>query len=672
MINRIGALVVSIFFITNMCTCFNNSIQAKETSITWSCTLHVNESGGKQDEVVFGEAPDAGDGPPPDSYDVVKPPTPIAPYVKAFFTDNLPSPYDSIWKDYRQYPSASKIWNLTIQWMPGSGSSPTTITVSWLTSEIDNSEYTSVNLCTDTGTILKNMLIYTTYTFSCPAYVPQNFKIRCENTNNPPVTPNIPSGNTTGYHGTSYTYSTSSTDPNGNDLSYQFDWGDTTISSWLGPYQSGELIQTSYIWDAPGTYQVTVKARDIYGTESNWSPALSVEMVNRAPNQPTNPSPAQGATEIPITPTLRWIGSDPDNIDIVTYDIYFGTTSSPLKRVSRQSDASFHPGTLQNQTTYYWQIITWDDFGSSTSSPLWSFSTKDSENDSSNQTNNETNQPPIANASLSQQTGVVGTLLILNGSRSNDPDGYLTKWLWDFGDHTNGSGERTTHTYQNAGSYTVTLTVVDEKNATGNDTILVQILPLNRPPTKPVINGTRTGTKHKMLTYTVQSTDLENNFLQYTITWGDGTQNTSAFLPNRTIYSLSHSWNSPGKYMITATATDNITWSEHASFPVFIDAHFVDTLGFLLDSNNDGVYDSFYTNVTSIATNVQKLTNGSYLLDTDTDGKWNYLYNPSLSSLTKMDTIETTIENQWIFVFIIVLAIAVIMCIVYFYKKNYF
>jgi hypothetical protein len=175
-----------------------------------------------------------------------------------------------------------------------------------------------------------------------------------------------------------------------------------------------------------------------------------------------------------------------------------------------------------------------------------------------------------------------------------------------------------------------------------------------------------------MYTYTVQSTDPENDFLQYIITWGDGTHNTTEFLPNGTICSLSHSWNSPGKYSITATATDNTTRSVQATFTVFIDAHFVGTLGFLLDSNNDSVYESFYTNATGITTSTQRLTNGSYLLDTDSDGKWNYLYNPSLDSLTMMNNIVITTEDQWVFVFIIVLAIAAIACIVYFYKKKYF
>jgi type IV secretory pathway TrbL component len=99
---------------------------------------------------------------------------------------------------------------------------------------------------------------------------------------------------------------------------------------------------------------------------------------------------------------------------------------------------------------------------------------------------------------------------------------------------------------------------------------------------------------------------------------------------------------------------------------------FIGTLGFLFDANNDGSYDSFYINATSMITSAQILTNGSYLLDTDNDGKWNYLYNPTTGSFGAIETGITTIENQWFYVIIMVIAFLVIACIVYLYKKNYF
>jgi len=37
-----------------------------------------------------------------------------------------------------------------------------------------------------------------------------------------------------------------------------------------------------------------------------------------------------------------------------------------------------------------------------------------------------------------------------------------------------------------------------------------------------------------------------------------------------------------------------------------------------------------------------------------------------------MDNIGITTENQWVFLAIIIIAVIVIACIVYFYKKDYF
>jgi TM2 domain-containing membrane protein YozV len=144
------------------------------------------------------------------------------------------------------------------------------------------------------------------------------------------------------------------------------------------------------------------------------------------------------------------------------------------------------------------------------------------------------------------------------------------------------------------------------------------------------------------------------------------------FLPNGTIWSLSHSWNAPGKYQVLTKATDNTTYSEQTTIDVFIDVSFINSLGFLFDTNNDGQFDSFYINDTGIITGAQRLNDGGYYLDTDNDGKWNYLYNPSSGSLTTLSAGIITIENQWFFIFILAVAIIIIACIVYLYKKNYF
>jgi hypothetical protein len=96
--------------------------------------------------------------------------------------------------------------------------------------------------------------------------------------NVPPNKPNKPSGETSGKINTVYTYTTSTTDPNGDQVYYMWDWGDGSQSNWLGPYNSGATINTTHTWTKKGNYGIKVKAKDIYGAESNWSESLPIKM----------------------------------------------------------------------------------------------------------------------------------------------------------------------------------------------------------------------------------------------------------------------------------------------------------------------------------------------------------------------------------------------------------
>lgn len=73
-----------------------------------------------------------------------------------------------------------------------------------------------------------------------------------------------------------------------------------------------------------------------------------------------------------------------------------------------------------------------------------------------------TNQPPTA-AFTSTVTDLSAQL---DGSSSTDGDGQVKTWAWDFGDGTTGSGQLVNHTYPQAGTYPVQLTVTDDGGAT--------------------------------------------------------------------------------------------------------------------------------------------------------------------------------------------------------------
>ena len=93
-----------------------------------------------------------------------------------------------------------------------------------------------------------------------------------------PLKPNPPNGPSSGQVNVEKTYTASSTDPDGDDLYYMFDWGDYSNSGWLGPYSSGDSCEASHIWTTQGSYQIKVKAKDSHGVQSEWSDPLSISM----------------------------------------------------------------------------------------------------------------------------------------------------------------------------------------------------------------------------------------------------------------------------------------------------------------------------------------------------------------------------------------------------------
>ena len=112
---------------------------------------------------------------------------------------------------------------------------------------------------------------------------------------------------------------------------------------------------------------------DVYG-EDNVTVTI-LEGENNPPYEPSNPNPEDGATGVDIDSDLSWTGGDPDPEDTVTYDVYFGTSSPPPKVESNQSENTYNPGTMSYATTYYWQIIAWDNHNASTPGLQWEFTT---------------------------------------------------------------------------------------------------------------------------------------------------------------------------------------------------------------------------------------------------------------------------------------------------------
>lgn len=109
--------------------------------------------------------------------------------------------------------------------------------------------------------------------------------------NNAPQIPTKPSGPEAGAINIAYTFATSSIDPNGDDVSYGWDWNnDNSVDEWTAFYHSGEPVEISHSWSTPGTYTFKVKAKDTNGDQSSFSPTATILITaNNPPNKPNKP-----------------------------------------------------------------------------------------------------------------------------------------------------------------------------------------------------------------------------------------------------------------------------------------------------------------------------------------------------------------------------------------------
>jgi len=137
-------------------------------------------------------------------------------------------------------------------------------------------------------------------------------------------------------------------------------------------------------------------------------------VISQPPNEPSDPDPEDGATDVDVNADLSWNCSDPDGDDL-TYDVYFEADDpTPDELVSNnQSGTTYDPGTMEYNTHYYWQIVAWDEYGFSTEGPVWDFATGSEPNDPPN--------PPSDPSPNDGATDVnINTLL---GWNCSDPDG---------------------------------------------------------------------------------------------------------------------------------------------------------------------------------------------------------------------------------------------------------
>jgi hypothetical protein len=183
------------------------------------------------------------------------------------------------------------------------------------------------------------------------------------------------------------TLSWSGGDPDNEDtISYKIYFGTNTNPPYVTTLTAPATLKT-ITWN-PGTllynttYYWKIIAVDNIGETATgpiWN--FKTQLSNNPPFIPSNPFPSNESIVFPFL-ILSFNCGDPDNSDIVTYDIYFGTTPNPPLAdtigpyLAAQSNVSWNPGVLSGNMTYFWRIVSWDNHGGSASGPVWCFTTE--------------------------------------------------------------------------------------------------------------------------------------------------------------------------------------------------------------------------------------------------------------------------------------------------------
>ncbi|QTD49922.1 PKD domain-containing protein [Sulfidibacter corallicola] len=160
----------------------------------------------------------------------------------------------------------------------------------------------------------------------------------------------------------------------------------------------------------------------------------------------------------------------------------------------------------------------------------------------------DSNRDPIVNSVVVPRRGVAGEAVTLTVNAS-DPDGDDLTIAWDLGDGNTAEGASVDHTYANAGTYDMTITVTDGKGGRVDERASILIDPApNRDPVIERLNVPAEAKVEQAVTLAVTASDPDGDTL--TVTWelGDGQTTEGA--------TATHTYTAAGTYQVRVTVSD--------------------------------------------------------------------------------------------------------------------
>lgn len=310
-------------------------------------------------------------------------------------------------------------------------------------------------------------------------------------------------------------------DPDGHIIRYHWDFGDGADS---------ERAVVDHVYSRPGTYVGRLTLTDDSGLENGVTTREFSAVVEPRPNEV--PQAIAGADQAVIVGQVvdfdGGASSDSDG-SLVSYHWDFGNGKSAIGQ--KRSIAYFSPGTYEVELTV---------------------------TDNSRQENNRAsdvltvvvtdrpNTTPVARVDEDRPAAINEPIDFVAG-KSDDTDGNIISYLWDFGDGAKASGREVVHQYSQSGTYVARLSIQDDSGLDNNSATSKRIITVNEPPIADA-GPDQLVTASQVVFDATGSSDSDGVIISYLWDFGDGDTGSGA--------RIAHAYRNPGTYTVDLKVID--------------------------------------------------------------------------------------------------------------------
>ncbi len=170
------------------------------------------------------------------------------------------------------------------------------------------------------------------------------------------------------------------------------------------------------------------------------------------------------------------------------------------------------------------------------------------------------NRPPTARFAVSTH----GLTVSVDATSSSDPDGDALTYAWTFSDGATASGVTTNHTFAQGGDHTISVVVTDPGGASSTTARSLTLSVAGAPPSITISADPVTSIVGNPVVFTAATSDSDGTVSSVIWDFGDGGQGNGQ--------TVTHAYDAPGTYTVTATATDNDGLAATTSLTIAIEA----------------------------------------------------------------------------------------------------